>query len=120
VIPKIPIGQLIVSASWAKQATDGENDVYEYETVMHRPDGTSDVIHRGEVQFLKKRFYRIDSGVIFTTHTKFQASGELVFESRIRKSGTDDDWVSQSFALDIEFVPLESNEPAVAEGANPA
>jgi hypothetical protein len=108
-IPNLPIAQMLVTAAWAKETGDTERDVFEYETVLHKPDGTSDVVHKGEFQFLSKRFYRIDTGIMFTTQTKFSTSGELSFESRIRKRGMEE-WTSQSFALDIELV---SPEPAV-------
>jgi len=109
-IPKLPIAQMIVTAVWMTEPGDNEKDVYEFETIMLRTDGSSDVIHQGEFQF-SKHFYRIDTGVVFTTHTKFSASGELTFESRIRKQGSDQ-WLSQFFPLELAFIPLAVESPA--------
>lgn len=118
VIPNVPIARMILAATWIKGEDDSESDVFDYETVLHKPGDEPRVMQTGEFRF-EKRFFRINAGLVFTTHTKFATSGEMVLESKIKKRGTEA-WISQTFVIDIEVLhgdQAKADAP-VAEAAN--
>lgn len=112
-IPKIPIFKMILTAVWAREQDDSDSDDFEFEAILHKPsDEIPFVLHRGEFRFLAgASYFRIDSGIIFTTETKFTKSGAAVFENRIRKRGSDN-WLSQQFPMEIEVISPEAANPS--------
>jgi len=95
-----PIVQMVLTAVWIKDDNDSESDEFEYETIIRKPNAEPLISHTGEFRFLK-RYYRIDSGITFTTGTQFPSSGEMILENRIRKRGTTD-WLAQAFSFELE------------------
>lgn len=105
-VPQIPVAQFVVTAAWAKGEDDSKDDEFDFEVILRKPEGEEKTIQSGTFRFAK-RFFRIDAGVMITTRSTFTQSGEMVLECKIRKQGTVP-WLSQSFPIDIEVVPVET------------
>ena len=84
-------------AVWMKDANDGPEDEYEYETVATSPGGEELTVNAGSFSFTKT-FYRIQMG--FVLAKPFQQSGDFVVCSKIRRKGTDE-WLVQEYPIPI-------------------
>ena len=107
-VPNLPIAKMILTAVWAREAGDSESDEFEFEVLIHKPEDESITLQKGEFSFPPGlSYFRIDSGIIFTTHTKFKKGGTVVLENRIKKRGSDE-WKSQEFPIEIEVTGAEA------------
>jgi hypothetical protein len=111
-LPEIDVARFIMTAVWVRESAD--DGPFDYEVLIHRDSGV-ELVSRGEFEFTKM-FHRIDAGFRFTTKTK-TTSGLVDIECRIRKRGTND-WLSQSFPLEVEVRQGEFVLGASAASAN--
>src|SRR5687768_10368059 len=94
IVPETELFGFVMTSVWIRDDEEGPEDDYNFEVLIHYPDGRSKAGASGKFRF-SKMFHRIDLGVRFTTHSNI-VNGRLVIESRIQKQGSEG-WLSQSF-----------------------
>jgi len=83
-----------------REDQDDPSTEYEYEMTFCKTDGERINVLSGTFKFVR-RFFRTEFGIVFSG---ISDSGLVWCESRIRKKGSEGDWLVQAFPVEIEML----------------
>jgi hypothetical protein len=111
-VPVISSDAFAIVASWSKLPDDPQDQEYEFETILHLPNGNAIETPRNSFVYEEgKPNYRIT--VFVSAAPVMETSGVLRIENRLRRTGaTDDEWIRQDYSILVEVIPY------IEDGAN--
>jgi hypothetical protein len=97
-------------ANWARESSDDPKDLFEFVLEFSLPweDGVQ-TINQGEVRFTKN-FQRFMARIVVGIGKFPEQGGDIKFISKIRRSGSEGEWLSQEYRIPVTISNTSESE----------